>query len=222
MRRHIVTLMLLLALAPTAALARGHSTPPSTALVLGRLSTGATVTFTRMAPAGWGIAVDGGAAARVVQPRPARLEVFRSEDEIRELTSGYDTVQKLATGVEARADVAEGGVVYQVIDHWGIGERDSVLSVRRSVTIRGQAAGGFSSSLVFAIDPAVGWSDLQFLAPGALYGDPTYDGDRSVGGTLNHAARRFVMREDVLPAPLFALSFAKRCLDRAARPLAAR
>ena len=49
---------------------------------------------------------------------------------------------------------------------------------------------------------------MQFLAPGALYGDPTYDGERSAGGTLNYAARRFVMREDILPAPLFALSFA--------------
>ena len=61
---------------------------------------------------------------------------------------------------------------------------------------------------MFALDPAVGWQDVQYLAPGALYGDPTYDGDRSAGGTLNDAARRFVMREDVLPAPLFALSFA--------------
>ena len=48
---------------------------------------------------------------------------------------------------------------------------------------------------------------MNCLAPGALYGDPTYDGDRSPGGTLNYEARRFLMREDILPAPLFALSF---------------
>lgn len=48
---------------------------------------------------------------------------------------------------------------------------------------------------------------MNFLAPGALYGDPTYNGDSSPGGTLNYAARHFVMREDILPAPLFALSF---------------
>ena len=53
----------------------------------------------------------------------------------------------------------------------------------------------------------MGWTDVNCLAPGALYGDPTYDGDRSPGGTLNYAARRFLMREDILPAPLFALSF---------------
>ena len=48
---------------------------------------------------------------------------------------------------------------------------------------------------------------MNCLAPGALYGDPTFDGQRSPGGTLNYAARRFLMREDILPAPLFALSF---------------
>ena len=47
----------------------------------------------------------------------------------------------------------------------------------------------------------------SYLAPGALYGDPDLRRRPSPGGTLNDAARRFVMREDVLPAPLFALSF---------------
>ncbi len=51
------------------------------------------------------------------------------------------------------------------------------------------------------------WSDVNYLAPGALYDGPTYDGERSPGGTLNYAARRFVVREDILPAPMFALSF---------------
>jgi hypothetical protein len=71
----------------------------------------------------------------------------------------------------------------------------------------GNAPGGFVSSIVFSFDPSVSWSNVNCFAPGALYGDPTYDGDRSPGGTLNYAARRFLMREDILPAPLFALAF---------------
>ena len=59
----------------------------------------------------------------------------------------------------------------------------------------------------FSLDRAVGWPDINFMAPGAIYADPTYDGDRSPGGTLTYAARRLVMREDILAAPLFALSF---------------
>ena len=70
------------------ALARSRSAPESSDVVLGRLSTGAMVTFTRVTPAGWGIAVTGGAAPRIAQERPAKLEVFTAEDDIRELASG--------------------------------------------------------------------------------------------------------------------------------------
>ena len=209
MRQRLFLLTLLFAVAPSMGQAQDRSTTASDDVVLGRLATGATVAFTRVTPGGWGIAVSGGAAPRVVQAAPARLEVFNAEDDIRELAAGYGTVEKVAAGIEARADVAAGnGVVFHVIDVWTIGDGgDAVVSMRRSVTVTGRAPGGYSSSFVFDIDPALGWHDVQFMAPGALYGDPTYDGDRSAGGTLNYAARRFVMREDILPAPLFALSF---------------
>ena len=36
---------------------------------------------------------------------------------------------------------------------------------------------------------------------------PPYNGERSPGGTLNNAAHHYQLREDLLPAPLFALSF---------------
>lgn len=61
--------------------------------------------------------------------------------------------------------------------------------------------------MAFTVDPSVGWSNVKFLAPGVLYGDPTFDGERSPGGTLHYTARRLVMREDILPAPMFGLSF---------------
>lgn len=204
MRRGLVPLAILLGAAPSTA--RGRSAPAVSDVVLGRLTTGATVTFTPVAPAGWGVAVAGGPAPRVAQDTPVRLEISDSEDEVRELAMPYSSVAKGAAGIEARADVAAmTGVVFHVHDRWSV--TGAVVSVRRDVTVTGRAASGFASSWVFALDPAVGWQDVQYLAPGALYGDPTYDGDRSAGGTLNDAARRFVMREDVLPAPLFALSF---------------
>ena len=48
---------------------------------------------------------------------------------------------------------------------------------------------------------------MDYLAPGLLYGDPSHDGDSSPGGVLNYRARRFEIREDLMSAPLFALSF---------------
>ncbi len=172
---------------------------------LGRLPTGATVSFIRTGGE-WGIQIAGGPAPRVFQPKPARLEIFRAEDDIRQIAAGYNSVRRTADGVEARVEIPYGaGAAFHVADQWSL--RGSVVSLRREVGVKGNAAGGFYSYVVFTVDPAVGWPDINYLAPGAMYGDPSYNGERSAGGTLNYAARRLVMREDILPAPLFALAF---------------
>jgi hypothetical protein len=173
---------------------------------LGRLQTGATVSFARTPAGEWGIEIAGAAAPRIQEPKPARLEVFRAEDDVRQLAAGYKKVRRSAAGIDANAEIEYGeNVLFRVHDRWSLS--GTVLSVRRKVEVAGSSPGGFDSSVVLALDPPVGWSEVNYMAPGALYGDPTYDGDRSPGGTLNYAARRFVMREDILPAPLFALSF---------------
>ena len=175
---------------------------------LGRLQTGATVSFARSAAGEWGIEIAGAGAGapQIRQPKPARLEVFRADDDIRQLAAGYKTVRKTAAGIDASAEIAYGeNVVFHVNDRWSLS--GAVVSVHRNVEVTGKAEGGFYSSVVLTVDPSVGWSDVNYMAPAALYGDPTYDGDRSPGGRLNYAARRLEMREDVLPAPLFALSF---------------
>jgi hypothetical protein len=180
--------------------------PPSAPVRLGRLQTGATASFVRAADGEWGIEIVGGDAPRIVQPKPARVEVLRAEGGMGALASGYETIQRSAVGIEGRAELAYGdGVVFHVRDRWRLD--GAVVSVSRKVEVVGGAPGGFSSSVVLRVDPAVGWRDVAYLAPGALYADPSHNGDRSPGGTLNDAARRFVIREDVLPAPLFALSF---------------
>ncbi len=173
---------------------------------LGRLQTGATVSFARAAAGEWGVDIAGATAPRIQQSRPARLEVFRAEDDVRLLAAGYKSVQRSAAGIDASAEIKYSeNVLFRIHDHWSLS--GAILSVHRKVEVEGNAPGGFSSSVVLAVDPAVGWSEINCLAPGALYGDPAYDGDRSPGGTLNYSARRFLMREDILPAPLFALSF---------------
>jgi hypothetical protein len=173
---------------------------------LGRLQTGATVSFARSTSGEWGIEIAGGAAPRLQQPKPAMLDVFRSDDDIRQLAAGYKTVQKTVAGVDARAEIAYAeNVVFRVNDRWGLS--GAVLSLRRTVEVAGNAPGGFYSSILFTVDPAVSWPDVSYMAPAAIYGDPAYNGDRSPGGRLNYAARRIDIREDVLPAPLFALSF---------------
>ena len=172
---------------------------------LGRLKTGATVSFVRSNAGEWGIEITGSSAPRIAQQKPAAIEVYRSDDDIHELSAGYKTVRSGATGVDATADVTSDGAVFHVHDIWTL--TDGVLAVRREVKVQGNAAGGFSSAIDFSLDRTTAWPDINFMAPGAIYADPTYDGDRSPGGTLTYAARRLVLREDILAAPLFALSF---------------
>jgi hypothetical protein len=173
---------------------------------LGRLQTGATVSFVRDAGGEWGIEIAGAAAPRILQPKPAKLELYRTDQDIRQLAAGYKTIQKSDSGIDARAEIAFGNdVVFRVQDRWSLS--GAVVSVNRKVEVAGKAEGGFYSAVVLTVDPSVGWSDVNYLAPNALYGDPAFNGARSAGGTQNYAARRFQMREDILSAPLFALSF---------------
>ncbi len=182
----------------------------SNRLELGRLQTGEAVSFVRDAGGGWGIEISGGNAPRLAQQKPAKIEIFQSEKDVREIAAGYTTVRQSDSEVEARAELDFGdSVVFRLLDRWSL--KGAVLSVGRTVEVAGNAPGGFNSSVVFTVDSSVHWSDVNCLAPSVLYGDPTYDGDRSPGGTLNYAARRFILREDMLPAPLFALSFSNGC-----------
>ena len=97
------------------------------------------------------------------------------------------------------------GVAFRLEDRWTL--NGAVLNVRRKVEVKGNANGGFYSAVRIETGPEVTWPDVDYLAPGMVYGDPTYDGERSPGGMLNYRAHHFRIREDFLPAPMFALSF---------------
>ena len=173
---------------------------------LGSMQTGATVSFIQSADGNWGVDISGGPVPRLIQLKPAQLEIFKSEEDIQKLATGYKTVQKSASGIDARAEISFGeNVVFKILDHWSL--KDNVLSISRVVDVKGNAQGGFNSSVVLSVDPMVSWVDVNCMVPGALYGDPTYNGSFSPGGTRNYEARQILLREDVLPAPLIALSF---------------
>jgi hypothetical protein len=175
-------------------------------LDLGPVGSGADVSFTRSPSGEWGIEINGGPAPRLQQPRPAEIEVFQTFEDIQDLAAGYESVRKSDTGIDADAEVARGNkAVFRIHDRWSI--HSGILALQRSVQVKGNAPGGFYSAIDLSMDRAVSWSNINFMVPGAIYGDPTYDGDRSPGGTLNYTARHFEMREDILAAPLFALSF---------------
>jgi hypothetical protein len=143
----------------------------------------------------------------MAQLKPAEIEVSRGDGSIADLAAGYESVQQEAGGVVAKARItAPGGAAFAFVDRWRIVGDAALLS--RTVTVtKGEGNAGFYSAIRLSTAPAVSWSDLDFLAPGVLYGDPSHVGDSSPGGTLNYSAERFEIREDWLSAPLFAMSF---------------
>ncbi|MGE5845753.1 MAG: hypothetical protein ACM34O_03435 [Ignavibacteria bacterium] len=173
---------------------------------LGNLQTGANVSFIRSAEGEWGIEISGGAAPNLVQKKPAQIEIFRTEEEILRLAAGYKSIQQSASFIDALTEIAYyNNVLFRVEDRWSI--NGEIVSVKRKVEVIGNIPGGFNSSIVFSVDPLINWTDVNCMAPGALYGDPTHNGEYSPGGTINYKERRFIFREDALPAPLFTLSF---------------
>jgi len=175
-------------------------------LDLGILQTGAKVSFVRAAGGEWGVEICGSSDPCIRQLKPSQIEVYQTEDSIIKLSAGYKTVRKTESGIDAKAEIAfNETIMFNVQDHWSL--NGEVVSVLRKVEVVGDAPGGFNTSVVFSVDSSVQWSDMNCLIPGALYGDPTYNSDRSPGGVLNYKARRFLLREDIMSAPLFSLSF---------------
>ena len=176
-------------------------------IVLGKLTNGAEVAFIRAGSGGWGIEISGSAVARETQPNPAQIEIYRGDENVSELAAGYRSLRKETGSIVATARVEDGGKAsFTVVDRWNIS--GDVVSLNRNVSVIGaEQNAGFFSAIRFITPPAVAWSDVTYLAPGLLYGDPSHDGDSSPGGVLNYRARRFEIREDLMSAPLFALSF---------------
>ncbi len=142
----------------------------------------------------------------MLQKNPVQIQLYVSDDDISELAAGYDEVVKKGSTVTGKALVkSDGGAAFRIVDEWSV--EDGVLVVRRTLTVEGDLPGaGFYSAIRLQTTPDVTWTDVSFLAPGLLYGDPTYDGPRSPGGTmLFNDIRSFTIRQDYMPAPLYGM-----------------
>jgi hypothetical protein len=173
---------------------------------LGSLQTGATVSFVRTAGGEWGIKISDGTALLLIQQKPARIEIFRGEDNVRQFAAGYRSIQKENNMIEARANVVSGGKAgFEIEDRWSIS--GAVLSVSRKVSVTGtEDSSGFFSMIQLSSVPTVKWEDADYFVPGLFYGDP-HTRASAPGGSLNYDAKRLSIREDYLSAPLFGVLF---------------
>jgi hypothetical protein len=166
------------------------STAAGDRIVLEQLANGARVILAREVSGDWGIQISGGAAPRLMQPKPKQIEIYRGGEDVSQLAAGYQSVQKEGGAVLARAKVAGGGeAAFAVEDHWKVS--GCVLSLSRTVSVTGaEGSTGFYSAIRLSTAPTVAWTDLDYLVPGLLYGEPHTRTIAELGGQVGHKLRR--------------------------------
>jgi hypothetical protein len=173
-------------------------------VAVGRLASGASVSLVRSGSGEWGLEI-AGAGPRFAQPKPAQIEVYRGGENARQLAVGYQSVQKQADAVLAKAKLADGEATFAVEDRWTIS--GAALSLNRKVVVTGaENNAGFFSAIRIVTDPKIGWADADYLVPGQLYMEP-HTRATAPGGEANLRAKRLSVREDYLSAPLVGMSF---------------
>ena len=174
---------------------------------LGDLQSGSNVSFVPDTSGSWGIEIRGNTIPVLINQKPAQIEIFESEENVTHITAGYQSVKKKGGALTAVAHLTgTNGAEFEVEDNWSIS--GDVLSLKRKVSVTGsEENAGFLSAIRFSTTPDIKWEDISYFSPDVLYGDPTYDGETSPGGTLAYNAKCFSIREDYISAPLFGLSF---------------
>ena len=92
-------------------------------------------------------------------------------------------------------------------DTWTVA--GSALRLSRRLTVKGQGRGGFLSAVAFSADAPGPRSDLEFFAPGMIYGSTDHLTPIAIGGKETYNAGRGVIRirEDRVAAPVFGVRF---------------
>jgi len=73
---------------------------------LGNLKSGATVSFVRATGGQWGIEITEGTTPKLMQQKPAQIEVYKDKDNLLQLAAGYKSVKKEMDTIIARVKLA--------------------------------------------------------------------------------------------------------------------
>lgn len=156
-------------------------------------------------PGKWGIEISGEENPTLTQMKPVEIELYTADSNINKFVSGYDKIKHRGGIIIGEVTIkTPGGADFIVSDQWTVA--DSIITMKRDLKVKGnQPDAGFSSAIHMVTKPEISWEEVSFLAPGLLYGDASYDGSVSPGGTSFDKAKTFTIREDYLPAPLFGM-----------------
>lgn len=157
----------------------------------------------------WGLAVTGAGMASVVQPEPVAFEFFEAPGKIHQQSSGYERLDISAAGAVGVAQVAgPGNTRFTVEDRWSI--KGNEIQLLRNVAVAGNANLGFLSAITFVHPEAHPRSEVDYFAPGMIYGSTQHLSAAAIGGSATYGAEghgEIQIREDRLPAPLFGVHY---------------
>lgn len=157
----------------------------------------------------WGLAVTGAGTASVVQPEPVAFEFFQAPDTISRLSSGYDSLKTSnQTALGIAHVVGPNQTQFSVEDRWSI--HGTAIQLSRKVTVTGTANYGFLTFITFLHPETHPRSEVDYFAPGMIYGSTDHLSRAAIGGSDTYRAEgqgEVQVREDRLPAPLFGVHF---------------
>ncbi|KPK45448.1 MAG: hypothetical protein AMK72_11025 [Planctomycetes bacterium SM23_25] len=163
----------------------------------------------RNADGSWGLVLSGAGMASAEQRKPLKLEVWdETKGSVRTISGGYKTMAREGAGWTGAGRLTlGGGVSFAFEDRWQL--RGDVLRLDRTVRVHGKAAGGFLSAAVLDVTARQRWPEVEWFAPGMIYGGFANLTDTAIGGRAHYRPSDFSVRirEDRLPAPLMLARF---------------
>ena len=158
----------------------------------------------------WGLAVTGVGLASIQQAEPVGLEFYEKSGAISKLTAAYDRFDQLTPGVALAVThlAGPGKSRFVVEDRWTV--KGSTLQLSRKVLVSGNADAGFMSSVSLSHPDIQLRPQVDYFAPGMIYGGPEHLSAGSIGASDTYGAGghgNVQIREDRLPAPMLGVHF---------------
>jgi hypothetical protein len=158
----------------------------------------------------WGMTVVGAGLASAEQPQPLQLEVWdEAKGYARLVRGGYASLTEEKHGFAGHGRLTvEEGVSVEFKDQWRFS--NNTLHLNRLVMVHGNAAGGFLSAAMLRVTERQSWPQVEWFAPGMIYGGFDHLSILSIGGPSYYQPDAYTVRirEDRLPAPVLAGRFA--------------
>ncbi len=174
--------------------------------LIGRLNSGAVASGIFSRDGRWGIRVAGAGQSSLSQAQPFQIELWDGR-RVTPLAMAYQSVESANGTWIGRTTLEHSQVRFACEDKWTV--RGDELRLARTVKVYGNSTGGFLSAITLPLDASLSWPQVEWFAPGMIYGGFDHLTAAAIGGRAFYRPGDFTVRirEDRLPAPLLAARF---------------